>query len=313
MRMVMRRRHYSRRTEEAYTGWVARYVRYHRLRHPTELSAQDVRAFLGHLAAERQCSASTQNQALNALVFLYRHVLEHELGEIGPFDRARRRRHLPDVLSRSEVDQLLCRLSGMPRLVVQLLYGSGLRLLEALNLRTKDVDLERRQLLVRRGKGRADRVTILPECLHARLRAHLEFVRHLASRDVAQGHGHVMLPGAFGRKASRASRALTWQFFFPASRPSQDPVTGLTGRFHLHETAVQRAVARAARSSGLAKRVTCHTLRHSFATELLQGGTDIRTIQKLLGHKDVRTTMLYTHLIDRGPYGVRSPLDGPGR
>lgn len=309
LRANLRLRHFSPRTEEAYVAWVRRYVRYHGLRHPRDLGAAGVRAFLTHLAVERRVAPSTQGQALAALLFLYGEVLGRPLTGLGPLPRARSPARLPVVLSPGEVARVLAALDGVPWLVAMLLYGSGLRLLECLTLRVKDVDLERGELRVRRGKGARDRVTVLPEAVRAPLAAHLERVRGLHERDLAEGAGYVALPDALDRKYPGAARSWPWQWVFPARRRHLDRATGRTRRHHLHETVVQRAMAEAVRRSGIGKRASCHTLRHCFATHLLEAGYDIRTVQELLGHRDVSTTMVYAHVLNRGGLAVRSPAD----
>lgn len=309
VRREARRRRFSVRTEEAYADWVRRFVRFHGLRHPRELGADDVAAFLSHLAVERGVAASTQNQALAALLFLYRDVLFLDLGSLPPAVRARRPKRLPVVLSRAEARRLIGHLDGVERTVALVLYGAGLRLHEALRLRVQDLDFERHELTVRSGKGDRDRRTPLPATAAIELRAHLERVRALHERDLAAGQGRVPLPGALERKLRGAEREWAWQWVFPAPRYSSDPRTGDTRRHHLHPDRVQRAVRAAAKAAGIAKRVTCHTLRHSFATHLLEAGYDIRTVQELLGHRQVTTTMIYTHVLNRGGLGVRSPLD----
>jgi integron integrase len=308
LRQALRVHHYSRRTEEAYVGWVRRYVRFHGLRHPAELGPEEIRGFLTALADRAQLSASSQTQALSALVFLYREVLRREPGGLGELVRAKQPTRLPVVLTRDEVRLLLGRLDGVPRLVCVLLYGSGLRLLEALQLRVKDVDFAGGEIRVRRAKGAKDRVTMLPGALTAVLQRHLERVRVLHQRDIARGAGKAPLPHALERKSPGAARDWIWQYVFPAARRYLHP-TGDYRRHHLHESVVQRAVRDAARAAGIPKRVTCHSLRHSFATHLLQDGYDIRTVQELLGHRDVATTMIYTHALNRGGLGVRSPVD----
>jgi integron integrase len=308
VRRAARVHHYSPRTEEAYVAWVRRFVRYHGLRHPSELGAREVRDFLTALADRRKLSASSQTQALSALLFLYREVLGRDLGEVGAIVRAKQPSRLPVVLAHDEVRALLDRLKGSPRLVCALLYGSGLRLLEALELRVKDLDLSRGEILVRRAKGAKDRVTMLPSALRPALEAHLDRVRRLHRRDVAEGGGKAPLPNAFERKAPKAARDWAWQYVFPANRRYQD-AGGELRRHHLHESVVQRAMRAAVAEAGIAKRATCHSLRHSFATHLLQDGYDIRTVQELLGHRDVATTMIYTHVLNKGGKGVRSPMD----
>jgi integron integrase len=309
VRLAIRSRHYSRRTEEAYVAWIRRYILFHRKRHPREMGKTEVTVFLEDLADRRHVAASTQNQALSALLFLYKEVLGQPLPEISLAERPRGPRRLPVVLTRDEVRRVLARMEGVPHLVVSLLYGSGLRLLESLELRVKDVDFERRQIVVRRGKGQKDRVTLLAAGVADRLRAHLATVSALHRGDLAEGFGRVALPEALGRKYPNAAIEWGWQFVFPAGRICQDSRYGGPTRYHLHESAVQRAVTAAVRAAGLTKRATCHTFRHSFATHLLEDGYDIRTIQELLGHADVSTTMIYRHVLDRGPMGVRSPAD----
>lgn len=310
VRVALRRRHYSRRTEEAYVAWMRRYIAFHGLRHPRDLGEAAITDFLSYLAAKERVSAATQNQALNALLFLYRRVLGRDLGALGDTVRARTPGRLPVVLSRDEVRAVLGELSGVFCLIGLLLYGSGLRLLECLELRVKDVDPGRRQIIVRRGKGQKDRAVPLPEAVRARLPDHMRHVRRVFEADRQAGLGGVTLPDGLDRKFPNASREWGWQFLFPAGRVCRDPRWGPPTRFHLHETAVQREVTAAARRAGLAKRVTCHTFRHSFATHLLEDGYDIRTVQELLGHRDVSTTMVYTHVLRRGASGVRSPADG---
>ncbi|MDP9349505.1 MAG: integron integrase [Gemmatimonadota bacterium] len=309
VRYAVRVRHYSRRTEDAYVRWVRRFVLFHGKRHPLEIGAQEVSAFLSHLASEENVAASTQNQALNALVFLYRCVLERPLPELGGVVRAKRPGRLPAVFTRDEVQSVLANLSGATALVAGLLYGSGLRLLEGLRLRVKDLDLEHGQLVVRDGKGRRDRVSVLPGRLAEPLRLHLRRVRVLHEDDLRDGYGAVYLPDALARKYPNAPRSWAWQYVFPARQRAPDPRSGEMQRHHLSESAVQKAVAGAIRKSGIAKAGSCHTFRHSFATHLLEDGYDIRTVQELLGHKDVRTTTVYTHVLNRGGMGVCSPLD----
>jgi integron integrase len=312
VRDAIRVRHYSIRTEQAYTAWVRRYVLFHDKRHPAQLGAADVAAFLTHLAVKGRVAASTQNQALNALVFLYRHVLDQPLPEdLDDIARAKKPSRLPVVLTRDEVHRLLSRLDGTHALVGGLLYGAGLRLLEALRLRVKDLDWGNHQLLVRDGKGAKDRVTMLPGRLEDPLREHLKHVRLLHRRDLAAGHGAVHLPGALARKYTAAATSWGWQYVFPAPARARDPRDGMVRRHHLHESSVQKAVHAAVQSAGIEKRASCHTLRHSFATHLIEAGYDIRTVQELLGHADVRTTMIYTHVLNRGGRGVQSPLDAP--
>jgi integron integrase len=305
----LRVRHRSRRTEEAYVLWIRRFIVFHGTRHPRDLGAADVASFLSALAVRDQVSASTQNQALCAILFLYDHVLATPLGQVPEIARAAVRPRLPVVLTREEVRALLRKMDGTPRLVARLLYGSGLRLLEALALRVKDIDVARHQIIVRSGKGDKDRVTSLPLSARSDLDAHLERVRALHARDLAAGLGRVVLPDALARKYPNASREWAWQFVFPAARICRDERWGPPTRYHLHESVIQRAIKDALLSAGLNKRASAHTLRHSFATHLLEDGYDIRTVQQLLGHADVSTTMIYTHVLQRGGLGVRSPAD----
>ncbi|MGH7556958.1 MAG: integron integrase [Gemmatimonadota bacterium] len=309
VRAAIRVHGYSRRTEKAYVGWIRRFVRFHGMCHPTRLGEAEVSAFLTHLAVNRKVSASTQNQALSAILFLYRKVLKIELGWLDGLVHARRPARLPVVLTHPEVAAILECLHGTPWLMASLLYGGGLRVLECARLRVKDVDLDRREILVWDGKGRKDRVTLLPESLRTPLQEHLERVRRQHQNDLARGNGSVELPTALERKYPRAPWQWGWQWVFPATRFYRDPVTGRRRRHHLHESVLQKAVKTAVREAGGSKPATCHTLRHSFATHLLEDGYDIRTIQELLGHRDVRTTMIYTHVLNRGGRGVRSPLD----
>jgi integron integrase len=308
VRSAVRLRHMSRRTEEAYVGWTRRFVLFHGKRHPADLGAPEVTSFLSDLAVHRGVSAVTQNQALSALLFLYRVVLGRDLEGLGEIVRARASRPLPVVLTRDEVRRLLQRLDGTHRLVATLLYGSGLRLLEGLRLRVKDLDWSRHQLTVRGGKGGRDRRCPLARRLRQPMERHLEQVHALHERDRAQGIG-VWLPGALDRKYPNAALDWSWYWVFPARRSGIDVRTGACFRHHLHETALQRSVKRAAAAAGIGKRVTCHTFRHSFATHLLEDGSDIRTVQELLGHRDLKTTMIYTHVLDSGPLGVASPAD----
>lgn len=313
----IRLRHFSRRTEAAYVYWIKRFVRHCGLRHPADLGPAEVRQFLSHLVVERKLSAATQQQALAALLFLYRAVLDRPLESLGRLPRGRVPTTLPVVLSPVEVGQVLGLLAGVHRLVGWLLYGSGLRLAECLSLRVKDLDLERGELTVRRGKGGKDRVTVIAEAARQTLREHLERVRALHQRDLAAGAGWVELPGALDAKYPSAGGSWPWQWVFPARRTYRDSESGQRRRHHLHESVIQRAMTAAVRGSGIGKRAGCHTLRHSFATHLLQAGYDIRTVQELLGHRDVSTTMIYTHVLNRGGRGVRSPADrleglGPG-
>ena len=307
-RELLQTRHYARRTVKTYEQWLRRFLRFHRLRHPREMGSAEVNAFLSHLAVHEKVSASTQNQALAALLFLYRDLLEREL-EIEGVVRARTRQRLPVVLSEAEVRAVRERLEGEPALVVGLLYGSGLRLMEALRLRVKDLDVQRRELTVRDGKGGKDRLTLLPQSVVPALQQHLLKVRQLHQADLAAGWGSVLMPYALARKYPNASREWGWQWVFPQQKRWHDKDSGAQGRHHLDPSVVQKAVKRAVLEAGVSKAASCHTFRHSFATHLLERGQDIRTIQELLGHKDVSTTMIYTHVLNRGPLGVRSPAD----
>ncbi len=309
VREIIRLKHYSHCTEEAYVDWIRRYILFHQKRHPKEMGTAEIQAFLTHLAVERHVAASTQNQAFSALIFLYREVLHQELpGGIHAI-RAKEPQRLPTVLTKEEVHQVFAHLTGAHILPVKLLYGSGLRVLECVRLRVQDVDFARREVLIRQGKGQKDRRTMLPETLILPLQAHLQTVKHLHTQDLAAGYGGVYLPHALAEKYPNAEREWIWQYVFPASKLSKDPRTGITRRHHLDESVLQKAVRQAARQACLPKRITCHTFRHSFATHLLEAGYDIRTIQELLGHKDVATTMIYTHVLNKGGLAVRSPLD----
>jgi integron integrase len=312
LQRALRARHYSRRTEQAYCRWVRRFIRFHRLRHPADMAEPEINAFVTHLAVRERVSASTQTQALSAILFLYRRVLHREVGELQELIRAPKQPRLPVVLTREEVRAVLGELDRDDRrcwLIASLLYGAGLRLTECLRLRVLDLDLARGELTVRSGKGGKDRATTLPQALIPDLREQLRRAQLLHERDLAAGWGAVELPAALARKFPQAPREWRWQWVFPQSRRWVDPATGREGRHHMHPTIVQRAVHDAVRRAGIDKHATCHTLRHSFATHLLETGYDIRTIQELLGHKDVGTTMIYTHVLRRGGQGVRSPLD----
>jgi integron integrase len=312
VRAAVRARHFSRRTEQAYVGWIRRYILFHEKRHPAEIGGPEVSKFLSLLAVEGDVAASTQNQALSALLFLYRVVLEQELPWLDDIVRAKRPARLPAVLSREEVRAVIRHIDGTPRLMALLLYGAGLRLLECARLRVKDVDFARNQITIRGGKGDKDRMAPLPAIVAADLARHLEVAKQQHELDVHQGAGWVELPGALARKFPHAGREWPWQWVFPATRLYLHRETGHRRRHHLHESVLQRAVKLAVRQAGLPKRATCHTFRHSFATHLLEDGADIRTVQELLGHRDVSTTMIYTHVLNRGPAGVRSPADRIG-
>jgi integron integrase len=309
VRGAARLRHFSRRTEQSYWAWIVRFVLFCDKQHPARLGAADITRFLSHLATEGDVSAATQNQALSAILFLYRDVLEVEVGGLDGLVRAKRGRVLPVVLSRAEVRALIDALEGVPHLMARLLYGSGLRVLECARLRVKDVDFDRHRIYVRAGKGDRDRPTLLPESARDDLAHQIERAREIHRGDLARGAGHVALPNALRRKYPNASREWPWQWVFPATRLYTDSNTRLQHRHHLHQTVLQRAVRDAVRRAGIPKKAGCHTLRHSFATHLLESGVDIRTIQNLLGHQDVRTTMIYTHVADRAGFTVPSPAD----
>ncbi|OHB81076.1 MAG: integrase [Planctomycetes bacterium RBG_16_64_10] len=306
---VLRVRHYSRRTEEAYIHWIGRFIGFHQYRHPRQFGEVDVNRFLTHLAVKEHVAASTQNQALSAILFLYEHVLEQPLDRIEGVVRARRPKRLPVVLTVDEVSRIMAHLGGDKWLIAMLLYGGGLRLLEALRLRVKDLDFERGEITVREGKGDKDRVTMMPRAVVRPLQEHLRRVQSIHQQDLTAGYGRVALPHALARKYPNANREWCWQFVFPQEHRWRNTQTGEQGRHQLHESLVQKAVRQAARKAKLSKRVTSHTFRHSFATHLLADGYDIRTVQELLGHSDVKTTMIYTHVLNRGGHGVRSPAD----
>ena len=307
VREAIRMRHYSRRTEKAYVGWIRRFILFHDKRHPAEMGHAEITQFLSSLAVNARVSASTQNQALNALLFLYREVLNQDIPWLDGVIRAKRSRRVPVVLTREEVRTVLERLTGTPRLMGVLLYGAGLRLLECARLRVKDVDFSASQIVVRDGKGGNDRVTLLPEEIRQDLERHLKLVYQQHREDLEKGAGWVEMPYSLGRKYPHAGREWRWQWCFPATRIYVDRQTGQRRRHHLHESVLQRAVRDAVRQTDMVKHVTCHTFRHSFATHLLEDGYDIRTVQELLGHKDVKTTMIYTHVLNRGPKAVQSP------
>jgi len=311
MRQVLRLKHLSIRTEEAYVSWVRRFILFNEKRHPKDMGAPEIRAFLSYLAAQEHVAASTQNSALNALLFLYRHVLHQPFPQLDNLERAQRPQRLPVVLTREEVHAVLAQLTGTPALMACLLYGAGLRLMECLRLRVKDVDFAYHQIAVRDGKGAQDRLTMLPQGLEEPLQRHLARVKLLHDEDVLTGYGEVYVPSALARKEPGAGKAWRWQYVFPAAKRSRDPRTGIERRHHVSESVLQKAVKDALQRAGLQKRGSCHTLRHSFATHLLEDGYDIRTVQELLGHKDVSTTMIYTHVLQRGGRGVRSPLNLP--
>ncbi|MCE9567086.1 MAG: integron integrase [Planctomycetes bacterium] len=309
VRQACRVRHYSIRTEDAYADWAERFIRFHKIRHPDTMAEPEVNAFLTHLAVERNVAASTQNQALCALLFLYENVLGRPLNRIEGVIRANQPKRLPVVLTRPEVRLVLSKLDDTYRLMAQLMYGSGLRLLECLRLRVKDIDFAASEILVREGKGNKDRRTMLPAALRQPLRAHLDGVRLQHEKDLTAGFGRVFLPHALDRKLPNAAAEFIWQYVFPSAKISTDPRSGEKRRHHAHESAISKAITEAVRLAKLPKRATSHSFRHSFATHLLEDGYDIRTVQELLGHESVETTMIYTHVLNKGGYAVKSPLD----
>jgi integron integrase len=309
VRQAIRTRHYSPKTEESYVHWIKRFIFFHNKRHPAEIGEREIGQFLSSLAADRHVSASTQNQALNAILFLYRDVLRKEIGYVDGVVRAKRPHRLPVVLTRQEVKSILGALDHSDWLRVMLLYGAGLRLMECLQLRVKDIDFSTNQIIVRAGKGDKDRHTMLPTAMKESLAKHLETIKTQHQLDLEHGLGRVALPNALERKYPNAGKEWGWQWVFPASSHYTDRVTGERRRHHLHESVLQKAVKQAARKAGLAKPADPHTFRHSFATHLLEDGYDIRTVQELLGHRDVSTTMIYTHVLNRGGRGVNSPAD----
>ncbi|QQS45236.1 MAG: integron integrase [Acidobacteriota bacterium] len=309
VRVAFRLKGMSRRTEASYTDWIRRYLEFHGGKHPIDMGTREIRSFLSHLVMERNVAPSTQNQALHALLFLYREVLQIELPQIDAIERARKLPRLPVVLTRHEVRSVLGHLNGTSLLIASLLYGSGLRLIECLRLRIKDIDFEKNLIVVRFGKGDKDRITMLPDSLKPPLRNHLIEVRRIHDQDLAEGYGEVYLPYALEVKYPAAAREWGWQYIFPAAKRTIDPQSMKTRRHHLDESTLQKAVKTAIMKAGVDKNASCHTFRHSFATHLLEAGYDIRTVQELLGHHDVRTTMIYTHVLNRGRLGVFSPLD----
>jgi integron integrase len=309
VRYAIKRLHYSYRTEQSYAYWIRFFILFHGKRHPREMGETEVAAFLTHLAVERRVAASTQNQALNAILFLYKQVLGKEIGLVGGVVRSKRAVRLPVVLTRSEVQAVLLRLKGAEWLMAGLMYGSGLRVFECVRLRVKDIDFELNQLVVRDGKGQKDRVTPLPASLIPALREQLQEAQRRHEEDLADGFGEASMPYALDRKYPHAARERAWQYLFPASKRARDPYSSRMKRHHIDVSVIQKAMKTAVRAAGIAKPATCHTLRHSFATHLLEAGQDIRTIQELLGHNDLRTTMIYTHVLGIGAQGVRSPLD----
>jgi len=306
---ALRTRHYSYRTEQTYKDWIKRYILFHDKRHPKDMGEEEIRAFIAYLSNDRNVAASTSNQALSAILFLYRVVLQQEITLPPDLSNASRPKRLPTVLTHAEALKVIDHMRGVPRLMAKIMYGSGLRVTECLRLRVKDIDFDHRQIIVRGGKGDQDRLTILPESIIPELKQMLQEVKTLHQKDLAEGYGEAALPNALGEKYRTASKEWAWQFIFPASQRSVDPRTGVIRRHHLDETVPQKAVRAAAKLAKIDKPVSPHTFRHSFATHLLQNGYDIRTVQELLGHKDVKTTMIYTHVLQRGGLAVKSPLD----
>ena len=307
---ALRTKHYAYRTESTYKDWIKRYILFHKKRHPKDMGANEIREFIAYLATERKVAASTQNQALSAILFLYRTVLEMEVALPPELINPSRPKRLPTVLTHAEAMSVINQMHGTPRLMAKILYGSGLRLMECMRLRTKDIDFENHQIIIRGGKGDDDRLTILPDSVAAEIKHLLRDVKILHDKDLREGYGETILPNALGVKYKNAAKEWGWQFIFPASQRSLDPASGIIRRHHLDESVLQREIHIAAQLAKMDKPVTAHTFRHSFATQLLQNGYDIRTIQELLGHKDVKTTMIYTHVLQRGGLAVKSPLDG---
>jgi integron integrase len=309
VKAAIRTRHYSYRTEQSYIQWIKRFVLFHNKRHPNEMGEKEINEFITHLAVKNKVSASTQNQALCAIVFLYKHVLKTDIGDLGEMVWAKKPKRLPAVFTREETKKVLEKLQGTNWLMANLLYGSGLRLTECLQLRVCDIEFEYKQIIVRNAKGFKDRITMLPEILIDKLKTHLVKVKKMHEKDIEAGYGSVYLPYALERKYPNASKEWKWQFLFPATQISTDPRSGTRRRHHIYETVLQKAVKVAIRKAGITKHASCHTLRHSFATHLLERGQDIRTIQELLGHKNIETTQIYTHVLNRGGQGVKSPAD----
>jgi integron integrase len=306
---ALRTKHYSYRTEQTYIDWIKRYIIFHKKRHPNEMGENEIRAFLTHLAVERKVAASTQNQALSAILFLYRIVLQKEITLPPDISNTSRPKRLPTVLSHQEAMSVINQMRGVPRIMTKILYGSGLRLAECLRLRVKDIDFDNHQIVVRGGKGDSDRLTILPDSVALEIKHILQDVKALHDKDLREGYGETALPNALGVKYPNAGKEWAWQYIFPATQRSVDPLSGVVRRHHLDETVLQKAIRQAAKLAKIDKPVSPHVFRHSFATQLLQNGYDIRTIQELLGHKDVKTTMIYTHVLQRGGLAVKSPLD----
>jgi len=309
VRAAVRTKHYSMKTEEAYVHWIKRFILFHNKRHPKEMGEKEINQFITHLAVKAKVSASTQNQALCAIIFLYKQVLKIEIGDLGNVTWAKKPAKLPVVFNREEVTKVLNQLSGMNLMMAMLLYGSGLRLSECLQLRVKDIDFQYKQITIRSAKGDKDRVTLLPEYVIEPLKKHLTYVKMLHDKDLKDGYDSVYMPYALGRKYPNVGREFGWRFVFPATQISKDPRTGIQRRHHIHESVLQKAVKKAIRQAGIYKHASCHTFRHSFATHLLESGYDIRTVQELLGHQDLNTTMIYTHVLNKGAFGVKSPAD----
>ena len=309
VRNCIRLKGYSIRTENAYVSWIKRFILFHNKRHPQEMGKLEIEAFLTHLAVNRNVASSTQNQAFNALLFLYSHVLNGDMPQDINALRSKKAVRIPTVMTRKETLKLIGMIHGPHQLMAKLMYGCGLRVMECIRLRVKDIDFEMNQIIVRDGKGKKDRITVLPEGVKPAIKEHLVYVKRLHQNDMARGHGRVYLPYALAKKYRNADRQWGWQYVFPSKTLSKDPRSGMIRRHHLHVSSIQKAVRMAANFSAIVKPVGCHTLRHSFATHLLAEGYDIRTVQELLGHKDVSTTMIYTHVLNRGGKGVKSPLD----
>lgn len=309
VRDVIRFHHYSIRTEEAYTSWIKRFIYYHKKRHPKDMGVNEIKEFLTYLAVQRKVSASTQNQAFNALLFLYKKVLEINLPKIDDVQRAKKTQHLPVVFTRDEIRALLAQFDGTKWLIYSLIYGCGFRIMECMRLRVKDIDFHYKQIFVRDAKGKKDRVTVLPEKLLESLHLHLDKVKFLHQQDLDNGYGRVYLPYALERKYPNAPKEWGWQYVFPSNNISTDPRSKIMRRHHIHEKNLQKQIKQAIRKAGIIKPGSLHTLRHSFATHMLEDGYDIRTVQELLGHKDIKTTQIYTHVLNRGAGGVRSPLE----
>ena len=305
----IRKRHYSKRTEEAYTGWIRRFIIFNNKKHPAEMGGEEIKSFLNHLVIEKNVSASTQNQAMQGILFLYKNILKQDVGWVEDIKRSARIKHLPVVFSKKEAKEILKRIKKIEWLIVSLLYGSGLRLSECLKLRIKDIDFDYAQIIVRDGKGEKDRRTVLPESLIIPLQEQLQKVKKIHKEDLAKGLGETILPYALKEKYPSEGKELRWQYIFPSSEIIFDKKRGIKHRHHVHESTVQRTVKKAIKEANVLKSGSPHSFRHSFATHLLENGYDIRTVQELLGHKDVRTTMIYTHVLNKGGYGVKSPLD----